>query len=77
MPNYDLEILKTVSHECIDLMKKMLESMSKKRFNAIECLNHPWFNKFNSANQHLHKDSVSGKCCLSNLKNFKGRLKMQ
>ena len=55
----------------------MLEKDYKKRISAVECLGHPWFNKFlaweNLTNIDENEATIN---VLGNIKSFKGRLKM-
>ena len=37
---------KTISYECIDFIKKLLEKDAKKRMPIEDALKHPWFKKF-------------------------------
>ena len=42
-PNFEVEELKHISENCIDLMKKLLKKDAKKRIKAEEALKHPFF----------------------------------
>ena len=37
---------KTISYECIDFIKKLLEKDAKNRMPIEDALKHPWFKKF-------------------------------
>ena len=67
-----------MSSEGKDLIKRMLEKDYKKRISAVECLGHPWFNKYlayeNLTNIDENEATIN---ILSNMKSFTGRLKMQ
>jgi calcium-dependent protein kinase len=44
--NFDLKEFKSVSENCKDLIKKLLEPKKKKRIKAAEALKHPFFREF-------------------------------
>ena len=60
-----------ISIQAVDLLKKMLNANSEERISAFECLKHEWIENCNEEiNEDLKLET------LSNLKNFRGRLKM-
>lgn len=63
----------TISNDAKNLITNMLEFDSKKRFSAIECLNHSWFN----ANNTTVVDNNLTKRALTNMKKFHAERKLQ
>lgn len=42
--DFNAEVWATVSKSAKNLISKLLQIDTKKRFNAVNCLKHPWFN---------------------------------
>ena len=74
MGKYDLQTnpFDKVSKSCKDLIQKLLIMEPKKRINAQDALNHPWF-KENKSKELFNqiKDESTLKKLLSNLKSYK------
>ena len=47
---YPSKIWSSVSANALDLVKKMTESNPAKRYTALQCLEHPWFQEESSKN---------------------------
>ena len=72
--NYDAKILRHVSIDGKDLLKKFLERNTKKRISASNALEHPWIKK-EAPNAILNYNV--GKKVFKNLQNFSANEKLQ
>ena len=67
--NLKKEILKDLSQEAIDFMKKALKKNHEKRYTAEQLLNHSWFYKMNKTDIPPLNKQYRYRILL-NLKNF-------
>jgi len=72
--NFESKILKHVSNEGKDLLKKLLERNPKKRISASEALEHPWI-KHQATKAVIKKEDA--KNVFNNIQNFCANIKLQ
>ena len=66
--NYKSSLLKSLSPEAIDFLKKLLEKNPDKRISSSQALNHPWLKKYAP---HTKVNKAFCKKVYKNLSNFK------
>lgn len=71
--NFERVEFKTVSPECIDLIKWLLQKDPHKRPTASEAMRHPWFKTVND----IKDDPERRQKVLKRFNSFKGRDKFQ
>lgn len=63
-PDFKFAEFKSVSKNCIDLIKQLLEKNKEKRISTFDALNHPWFVKENNDIRNFEIDTTSSKNAL-------------